>query len=108
MVAEDWSLGVGLAFRGRIRLTRRAIFLRSVKDGSLWYRTHTRDELVSGYAALREARSSDRRLAWGLRAAMPLFRLAHEHDIRRLTKSGTHRPQPPRANRRTNMYPLDD
>jgi glycosyltransferase involved in cell wall biosynthesis len=95
MVAEDWSLGAGLAFRGRIRLTSHVVFLRAVRDGSLWYRGHTRDELCEGYASLRRARSRDHRIPWCVRWMIPLYGLAHRREVRRLTRSGAHRPQPP-------------
>lgn len=95
MVAEDWTLGAGLAFRGRVRLSRHVVFLRAVTDGSLWYREHSREELAAGYAAFQRVRSADRRIPWGVRWAMPLIGLVHRRDVRRLTGSGTHRPRPP-------------
>ena len=74
--AEDWSLGVSIAFRGRLGWSERPGRIYRVHDESVWARHMTVGHLVAHAAAIRRRIRADPGIAGWARAALPLIALA--------------------------------
>jgi glycosyltransferase involved in cell wall biosynthesis len=74
--AEDWSLGVSLAFRGRIGWSERAGRVYRVHGESVWARHMTAPHLVRHARAIRERIRTDMGIASWARSALPLIAIA--------------------------------
>ncbi|HZR92504.1 MAG TPA: glycosyltransferase family 2 protein [Gaiellaceae bacterium] len=88
-VGEDWILGTLLCFRGRIEFHERPTFLRRVHRGSLWYRPHTREELLERCRLLRERAGRDLAVPRWAKTLLPLLALVHERDVGGAARRGT-------------------
>jgi glycosyltransferase involved in cell wall biosynthesis len=79
--AEDWSLGVSLAFRGRIGWSERPGRIYRVHDESVWARHMTVRHLLRHAGAIRTRIRTDPGIAGWARAALPVIALAQRAAI---------------------------
>jgi glycosyltransferase involved in cell wall biosynthesis len=94
-VGEDWILGALLAFRGRILFDERPVFLRRVREGSLWYRRHDAEGLLRRGDLLRSRAGHDAAVPDWVRLLLPVFERLHRRDVRRVVGGESFtRPQP--------------
>jgi cellulose synthase/poly-beta-1,6-N-acetylglucosamine synthase-like glycosyltransferase len=92
-LGEDWLLAAGLAFRGRIEFCDTPGFVHRTEPGSLWFRSHSHDDLGDVYRALRNTIATDDGVpAWG-RLAARLAQPVHALEIRRRTAGGSLEPR---------------
>jgi glycosyltransferase involved in cell wall biosynthesis len=79
--AEDWALGVSLAFRGRVGWSERPGRIYRVHPESVWSRHMSARHLVRHAGAIRRRIRSDAGIAGWARAALPAIGLAQNAAI---------------------------
>ena len=79
--AEDWALGVSLAFRGRVGWSERPGRIYRVHPESVWSRHMSARHLVRHAGAIRRRIRSDAGIAGWARAALPAIGLAQRAAI---------------------------
>jgi glycosyltransferase involved in cell wall biosynthesis len=91
-LAEDWMLRSALAWRGPVAFTRRPIARIRVGEGTLWHRSHSREDLDRMYRAFAERMNGDQALSPEARLLMPWIVRGHRREARRRTRDGSFRP----------------
>jgi glycosyltransferase involved in cell wall biosynthesis len=92
-IGEDWELCAALAWRGRIRFSRRPGRLYAVENGSLWHRAHDRRTFDEQYERFRRRLFADEAVPrWARLLERGIARL-HTRDLDRMFSSGPYRPQ---------------
>jgi glycosyltransferase involved in cell wall biosynthesis len=70
---DDWVVGVSLAFRGRVEVSKRLGLFYRPTPGSLWRRGRPPSELVASAAQVRERIREDRAVPGWARTLLPLI-----------------------------------
>ena len=86
-LAEDWSLGAALAFRGPVELHRRPGHLYRQHDGSLLRRAHSKEDYDEVLASLRRRLRRDEAVPGWVKGCLPAIGLLHRVKSRVLERA---------------------
>jgi glycosyltransferase involved in cell wall biosynthesis len=86
-LAEDWTLGAALAFRGAVEFHRRPGHLYRQHTGSLFRRDHPAATYDTALQELRMRLNTDPAVPQWVKAALPLVGLAHRLKSRVLARN---------------------
>jgi glycosyltransferase involved in cell wall biosynthesis len=87
-LAEDWTLGAALAFRGAVELHRRPGHLYRQHAGSLFRRVHSAASYDEALRELRTRLGADPAVPAWVKGALPLVGLAHRLKSLVLARAG--------------------